>query len=168
MEVHRHVDPGALYNIVDRLVKAIDDLDPGGKSRLRRNDLKSQASTEFNHLLNSIVLEKGESCGEMSRYKWAWIMREMATTTIHHNPKVSFGQALAIHVDEPRVARLFNAQGETAMEDVLGQVIQLLDQKAQDFDWAEVCHFLLAGQHQREVIRRRIARSYYAVRSKQA
>lgn len=167
-ESRRYDDPAALYNIIDRLVKVIDEMDPGGRSRLRRNNLDTQDASEFHTLLNEIVLEKGEPCGAVSRHKWAWIMREMATTTLHHNPKVSFGHALALHIDESRVARLFNAQGDTAMEDILAQTIGILDQKAQDFDWAEVSHFILAGQHQRDVIRRKIARAYYAVRAKQA
>jgi len=162
----RFENQDSLYNIIDRLNQAIHRMDLGQKSRLRRNNQESPDCSEFFRLLKNIVLEENETISTVQVKKWAWIMSFMATMSIHHNPKVSFGQALAMHVEEMRVARMLNAQGDFAMLDILGHTLRILDHKAQDFDWAEVAHMVLAGPSQHQNIRRKIAKSYYAVLAK--
>lgn len=150
-----------LVDIVNKLVRSIDDLDQGSKSRLRRINYDTPEASEFWSLFKGIVLEPDEPFTRDQKHRWAWIMSTMSTTTIHHNPKVSLGEALARHVSEARVVQLLNAEIPTAFEDNLRVVIKILDQKAQDFNWCEVVDLLLSGHLRRRSVSHRIAKDFY-------
>jgi len=152
--------------LVNKLVGQIHGMSLGEKSRLRRNNLDKPNAPEFWELLRTVVLEPGEPISAQMIHKWAWIMRSMAQTSINHNPKVSLGEAMARQVDESRFYRILLAQGDMALEEILGQTLRILDNKAQDFNWSDVAILYLTDPLKLEEFKISMARIFQATRRK--
>ena len=94
--------------------------------------------------------------------RWAAILNGMARTVGLHRPGLAVGRALAeAEVSEARVTRLLLAH-EATLWDALRVTVHHLGTKAIPFDWAELASLLLSdGRSDEDVVRRRVARSYY-------
>ncbi len=150
--------------LVTKLVDRIHEMSLGEKSRLRRNNLDAPDAPEFWELLKTVVLDPDEPISPKMVHKWAWIMRFMAQTSVNHNSRVSLGEAMARQVEESRFYRILLAQGDTALEDMLGQTLRILDSKAQDFNWGDVAILYLTDPSKLEEFKISLARIFQATR----
>jgi len=145
--------------IVAALRHVLDAADPGTLAALRRTDASSPPAAFYRITVNLLdeELPEGGPSRVAQEGRWAVVVAAMATA-VGFMSRVPLGKALAeAGVAEMRVMRLLEAR-DTALADLVRNVVHHLVQKAQGFDPNDLANLVLSDSDEP---RRWIARSYY-------
>lgn len=93
---------------------------------------------------------------------WAVILSGLALTRGKHDPKSSYGAALAsARYSEARFERLLSAPDAGVRRILFARAVRFLAAKGVPFDWIAPAAWLLASDDHRDAAARRIARDYF-------
>lgn len=165
--------PTSITTVVSRLAQALDKrLSPGDLAELRRISPSDPGCPAFWRILGQEVepaglLPKGEARRLEAERHWATILASMALMVGLHQIGRKPGEALAqAGFSELRLTRFLRARGE-GLEDALLGIARFLASKGESVDWAPLAELIrYQDQTHGELIRRAIARDYYATLSK--
>lgn len=160
--------PGDLWHgALPRILAAVDrHLGPGDLAELRRLRPEDPGSPAFWRLVATYLdgnLPKGEAARFVAERQWATILRTFAELKGLHAPAVSLGRALAeADFSELRFSRLLRAKDALLDDAVRGasRILASKGQKACLTDFAALV--LIQDGEPAEVVRRRLARTYYS------
>lgn len=156
-----------LSSIVSALARAIDThLPPGDVAALRRMPTGELATPAFWRLAGTVLegVLRGDGPTALERERqWATIVSALAVSAGLHSSRRSFGAALAeAGYSELRLTRLLRAHGATLPAEVRAATA-FLSSKAVPFDGVDLAALVLSdGGPSEEVVRRNVAKGYYA------
>ncbi len=160
----------SLASLVGRLATLIDRaLSPGDVATLRRLSFDDPGCAAFWRLVGAELepqgaLPAGGVARDHAERRWAAILGCLAMLRGLHGSATSFGVALArSDLSETRFLRLLHAHDDALLDEVR-TIAHFLGQKGVHADLTDLAHLVLSdGRSDAERVRRRIARSFYAV-----
>lgn len=147
-------------------------LGAGDVAALRRLTPDRPGVPAFYRVAAQFLEPAGSLAGEgpardLQEKRWACILNGLALLGGNHRPGQALGEALAkAGVSELRLVRLLEARGPRLWDAVRGMA-QYLAAKGRPADWSEAAALVLGEEAPwGDAVRRRIARRYYSVSTK--